>query len=107
MVLARLAGFEPAGLIVEIMNEDGTMAHLPQLRVIAERFGLKLITIEDLVAYRMGKERIVERQVDIKLPTTFGDFELIAFQQTTTGEEHLALVKGTWTPGSCGYTPPV
>jgi 3,4-dihydroxy 2-butanone 4-phosphate synthase/GTP cyclohydrolase II len=96
--LARLAGFEPAGLIVEIMNEDGTMARLPELRVIAERFGLKLITIEDLVAYRMGKERIVERQVDIKLPTTFGDFELIAFQQTTTGEEHLALVKGTWTP---------
>ncbi len=96
--LARLAGFEPAGLIVEIMNEDGSMARLPQLRVIAKRFGLKLISIEDLVAYRMQKERIVERQVDVKLPTAYGDFELVAYKQTTTGEEHLALTKGTWTP---------
>ncbi|MCB0770186.1 MAG: bifunctional 3,4-dihydroxy-2-butanone-4-phosphate synthase/GTP cyclohydrolase II [Flavobacteriales bacterium] len=95
--LSRLAGFEPAGLIVEIMNEDGTMARLPELRVIAERFGLKLISIEDLVAYRMRNERIVERQVDVKLPTRFGDFELVAYQQTTTGEEHLALIKGSWT----------
>jgi 3,4-dihydroxy 2-butanone 4-phosphate synthase/GTP cyclohydrolase II len=95
--LSRLAGFEPAGLIVEIMNEDGTMARLPELRVIAERFGMKLISIEDLVAYRMRNERIVERQVDVKLPTVFGDFELAAYQQTTTGEEHLALTKGSWT----------
>ena len=96
--LARLAGFEPAGCIVEILNEDGTMARLPQLQVIAERFGLKLISIEDLVAYRMRTERIVERQVDVHLPTTYGDFQLHAYRQTTTGEEHLALVKGSWDP---------
>jgi 3,4-dihydroxy 2-butanone 4-phosphate synthase / GTP cyclohydrolase II len=96
--LARLAGFEPAGLIVEIMNDDGTMARLPQLREIAKRFELKLISIEDLVAYRMRTERLVERQVDVKLPTLHGDFELVAFRQTTTGDDHLALVKGTWDP---------
>ncbi len=94
--LARLAGFEAAGLIVEIMNDDGTMARLPELRVIAERFNLKLISIEDLVAYRMRTERLVERQVDVKLPTVYGDFDLVAYKQTTTGEEHLALIKGTW-----------
>jgi len=96
--LARLAGFEPAGCIVEILNEDGTMARLPQLQVIAKKFGLKLISIEDLVAYRMRTERIVERQVDVQLPTAYGDFELHAYRQTTTGEEHLALVKGRWDP---------
>jgi len=96
--LARMAGFEPAGLIVEIMNDDGTMARLPELRVIAERFNLKLISIEDLVAYRMRTERIVERQVDVKLPTVYGDFDLVAYHQTTTNEEHLALIKGSWTP---------
>lgn len=96
--LARLAGFEPAGLIVEIMNEDGTMARLPQLQEIAKRFNMKLISIEALVAYRMRTERIVERQVDVKLPTEFGDFELVAYKQTTTGEDHLALIKGTWEP---------
>lgn len=96
--LARMAGFEPAGLIVEIMNEDGTMARLPQLQEIAKRFDMKLISIEDLVAYRMRTERIVERQVDVKLPTRYGDFQLVAYKQTTTGEEHLALIKGTWEP---------
>lgn len=96
--LARLAGFEPAGLIVEILNDDGTMARLPQLREIAKQFDLKLISIEDLVAYRMRTERLVERQVEVDLPTTHGDFKLIAFRQTTTGEEHLALVKGEWAP---------
>ncbi len=96
--LARLAGFEPAGLIVEIMNDDGTMARLPELRVIAKQFGLKLISIEDLVAYRMRTERLVERQVDVKLPTVHGDFELVAYRQTTTGDDHLALIKGTWDP---------
>jgi 3,4-dihydroxy 2-butanone 4-phosphate synthase / GTP cyclohydrolase II len=95
--LARLAGFEPAGVIVEILNEDGSMARLPQLRVIAQRFGLRLITIADLVAYRMRHERLVERVVDVKLPTEHGDFELIAYRQIDNGEEHLALVKGTWT----------
>jgi 3,4-dihydroxy 2-butanone 4-phosphate synthase/GTP cyclohydrolase II len=96
--LARLAGFEPAGMIVEIMNDDGTMARLPELRDIAVRFGLKLISIADLVAYRMRTERLVERVVDVKLPTENGDFDLIAYRQVNTGEEHLALVKGTWTP---------
>jgi 3,4-dihydroxy 2-butanone 4-phosphate synthase / GTP cyclohydrolase II len=94
--LARLAGFEPAGLIVEIMNDDGTMARLPELREIAVRFGLKLISIADLVAYRMRTERLVERVVEVKLPTEHGDFDLIAYKQVNTGEEHLALVKGTW-----------
>ena len=96
--LARLAGFEPAGCIVEILNEDGTMARLPELQVIAKKFGLKLISIEDLVAYRMRTERIVEPQVDVQLPTTYGSFTLHAYRQTTTGEEHLALVKGSWDP---------
>lgn len=96
--LARLAGFEAAGAIVEIMNEDGSMARLPQLVEIAKRFDMRLISIEDLVAYRMRNERIIERQVDVNLPTRYGDFKLIAYLQTTTGEEHLALVKGTWEP---------
>ena len=95
--LAKLAGFEPAGLIVEILNEDGTMARLPELRVIAKKFGLKLISIEDLVAYRMRTESLVDRQVEVNLPTEHGDFRLVAFTQTTTNEEHLALIKGTWT----------
>jgi len=94
--LARLAGMEPAGVIVEILNEDGSMARLPELRVIAQRFGLKLITIEALVAYRMGHERLVERVVDVDLPTDHGDFKLVAYKQVDNGEEHLALVKGTW-----------
>jgi 3,4-dihydroxy 2-butanone 4-phosphate synthase/GTP cyclohydrolase II len=96
--LARLAGFEPAGCIVEILNEDGSMARLPQLLEIAARFDLKVVSIEDLVAYRMDTERIVERLVDVDLPTRWGDFQLIAYRQTTTDEEHLALIKGTWGP---------
>jgi 3,4-dihydroxy 2-butanone 4-phosphate synthase/GTP cyclohydrolase II len=96
--LARLAGFEPAGCIVEILNEDGSMARLPQLLDIASRFDLKVVSIEDLVAYRMDTERIVERQVDVELPTSMGEFQLIAYRQTTTNEEHLALVKGSWGP---------
>ncbi len=96
--LARLAGFEPAGCIVEILNEDGSMARLPQLLEIAARFDLKVVSIEDLVAYRMDTERIVERLVDVDLPTCWGDFQLIAYRQTTTDEEHLALCKGTWGP---------
>ncbi len=96
--LSRLAGFEPAGVIVEILNEDGSMARLPELRVIAQRFGLKLITIEALVAHRMRHERLVERIVDVKLPTDHGDFDLYAYKQIDNGEEHLALVKGKWSP---------
>lgn len=95
--LARLAGFEPAGVIVEILNEDGTMARLPQLRTIAKKFDLKLISIEDLIKYRLSKETLVEREVKIKLPTEFGDFDMIAYTDKNSGEEHLALIKGEWT----------
>jgi 3,4-dihydroxy 2-butanone 4-phosphate synthase/GTP cyclohydrolase II len=94
--LSRLAGYEPAGLIVEIMNEDGSMARLPQLVEIAKKFDLKIITIEDLIAYRMKNETLIEELVEIKLPTKYGDFKLKAFKQITTGEEHLALIKGQW-----------
>ena len=94
--LARMAGLYPAGVLVEIMNEDGTMARLPDLFKIAERFDLKVISIEDMVAYRMKEETLIEKEVEVKLPTDYGDFQLHAFTQTTTGEEHLALVKGTW-----------
>jgi 3,4-dihydroxy 2-butanone 4-phosphate synthase/GTP cyclohydrolase II len=94
--LARLAGFEPCGALVEIMNEDGTMARLPELVKIAERFDLKLITIKDLISYRLAKESIVERQVEVQMPTNWGDFNLIAYNVTTNNQEHLALVKGSW-----------
>ncbi|MBP9160005.1 MAG: bifunctional 3,4-dihydroxy-2-butanone-4-phosphate synthase/GTP cyclohydrolase II [Flavobacteriales bacterium] len=94
--LARMAGFEPAGVLVEIMNVDGTMARLPQLREVAKRFDLKLISIEDLVAYRMQTERSVIREVEVDMPTEYGDFRLIAYRHKETSEEHLALVKGTW-----------
>lgn len=94
--LARLAGLEPAGVLVEIMNADGTMARLPELREVAKKFDLKLISIEDLVAYRMRTERSVERVVEVNMPTEHGEFKLIAYRQKDSGEEHLALVKGTW-----------
>lgn len=94
--LARLAGMEPAGVLVEIMNEDGTMARLPELREVARKFNLKLISIADLVAFRMRTERSVERVVEVNMPTDYGDFHLIAYRQKDSGEEHLALVKGTW-----------
>jgi 3,4-dihydroxy 2-butanone 4-phosphate synthase/GTP cyclohydrolase II len=96
--LARLCGYEPAGAIVEIMNDDGTMARLPQLIELAKRFDLKIITIQDLIKYRMLRESLIERQVDeVDMPTAFGDFKLLAFKQITSDETHLALVKGTWT----------
>ena len=94
--LARLAGFEPAGVIVEIMNEDGTMARLPDLIKIAKKFDLKIISIEDLISYRLEKESLIERKIKVKMPTLMGKFNLIAFEQNTTGQEHLALIKGTW-----------
>ena len=94
--LSRLAGYEPAGLIVEIMNEDGSMARLPELKKIAKKFELKIITIEDLISYRMRHETLIEEVVQVDMPTKYGDFKLKAFKQTTTGEEHLALIKGTW-----------
>lgn len=93
---ARLAGFRPAGVLVEIMNEDGTMARLPQLRAVAKRFELKLVSIKDLIAYRLKKESQVRRRVDVELPTDYGDFKLAAYEQIDTGEVHLALIKGAW-----------
>lgn len=94
--LARLAGFRPAGVLVEIMNEDGTMARLPDLRVVADKFKLKLITIKDLINYRMKTESQVKRQVEVNMPTAYGDFSLVAFEELNTKEVHMALVKGTW-----------
>ncbi len=94
--LSRLAGFEPAGVIVEILNEDGTMARLPQLIKIAKRFDLKIISIEDLIEYRIKTESLIDRIVDVKMPTKWGDFQLHAYKETNSGKEHLALVKGEW-----------
>lgn len=94
--LSRLAGFEPAGVIVEILNEDGTMARLPQLIKIASQFNLKIISIEDLIKYRLEKETLVEREVEINLPTEIGEFRMIAFTDKNNGEEHVALIKGFW-----------
>ena len=94
---ARLAGFNAAGLIVEILNEDGSMARLPQLIEIAKRFKLKLVSIEDLINYRLQHESLIEKLVEVDMPTKHGDFKLAAFKQTTSGEEHLAITKGNWT----------
>ncbi len=95
---ARLAGFQPAGVLVEILNEDGTMARLPDLRKVADRFNLKLVSIKDLIEYRLKKETLIERVVRVKMPTDFGDFELQSYRQTNTEEIHLALIKGSWKP---------
>jgi len=94
--LARLAGLNPAGVLVEIMNEDGSMARLPELRVIADKFDLKLISIQDLISHRMRNDSLIERVVRIDLPTTKGEFELQAYRQKDTEQEHLALIKGEW-----------
>jgi len=96
--LARLAGLEPAGVIVEIMNEDGSMARLPELMQIAERFDLKLVSIEDLVAYRMEKESLIKRASEQKLADDPSGFRLVTYTQTTTGNTHVALVLGDWQP---------
>jgi len=93
---ARLAGMQPAGVIVEIMNEDGTMARLPDLIKIAKKHNLKLVTIKDLIAYRIKHETLVTREIEINLPTEHGNFKMVHYTQTTTGEEHLALTKGEW-----------
>ena len=93
---ARLAGFEPAGVIVEIMNEDGTMARLPQLMKVAEKFDIKIVSIEDLVAYRMEYDSLIEKKEDFNIETRFGKFRLRAYQQTTNDQVHIALTKGTW-----------
>ena len=94
--LAKLAGLKPAGVIVEIMNEDGSMARLPELFKIAEKHDLKIISIEDLVAFRMRRETLIERLETIKLPTDHGEFMLTAYKQTNTNRNHIALHKGTW-----------
>ncbi len=94
--LAKLAGFAEAGVLVEIMNEDGTMARLPQLREIAKKFDLKLVSIKDLIEYRLQKETLIKEAVRVKMPTKYGIFELIAFEQLSTGEIHLAMKKGEW-----------
>lgn len=95
--LSRLAGLTPGGVLVEIMNEDGTMARLPDLMKISEKFGLKIISIENLISFLIDKESLVEMGERVKLPTDFGDFELIPFKQLSTGMEHVALIKGSWT----------
>ena len=94
--LARLAGLSPAGVLVEIMNEDGTMARLPDLMKVKERFSLKLISIKDLIEYRISRESLIKKEVTVKMPTEFGDFDLTAFEQINTGEVHMALTKGEW-----------
>jgi 3,4-dihydroxy 2-butanone 4-phosphate synthase/GTP cyclohydrolase II len=93
---ARLAGFEPAGVIVEIMNDDGTMARLPQLLKVAKKFDLKIVSIEDLVAYRMEYDSLIEKKDDFNIETRFGKFRLRAYQQTTNDQIHIALTKGNW-----------
>ncbi|MDR2010703.1 MAG: bifunctional 3,4-dihydroxy-2-butanone-4-phosphate synthase/GTP cyclohydrolase II [Bacteroidales bacterium] len=94
----RMAGLKPGGALVEIMNEDGTMARLPQLIEIAEKFDLKIISIEDLIKYRLKTESLIERGEKAKLPTEYGDFQIIPFRQKSNGAEHAALIKGTWAP---------
>jgi 3,4-dihydroxy 2-butanone 4-phosphate synthase/GTP cyclohydrolase II len=94
--LARLAGFEPAGVLVEILKEDGEMARLPDLREVAERWNLKLISVQDLIKYRLQTESLITREIAVQLPTEWGDFDLYAYTQRSNGTKHLALVKGAW-----------
>ncbi|MDI9865078.1 bifunctional 3,4-dihydroxy-2-butanone-4-phosphate synthase/GTP cyclohydrolase II [Flectobacillus sp. DC10W] len=96
MDFAKLAGFKPSGVLIEVLNEDGTMARLPDLRRMADKFNLKLVTIKDLVEYRLKTESLIKREIGVDMPTEHGHFDLIAFKQLNTGESHLALVKGTW-----------
>ena len=97
--LARLSGLQPAAALIEIINEDGTMARLPQLREVAQRFGLKIITIKDLIAYRLRSESIVERGEEVMMPTQWGQFRLIPFKQKSNGLEHIVLFKGDISDG--------
>ncbi len=94
--LARLSGLYPAAALIEIMNEDGTMARMPDLLKVAEKFGIKIITIRDLISYRLKQESIIEKGETANLPTKYGDFKIIPFRQLSNGLEHVALVKGTW-----------
>jgi 3,4-dihydroxy 2-butanone 4-phosphate synthase/GTP cyclohydrolase II len=102
--LARLANLEPAGVLVEVMNEDGTMARLPQLLTIAKRFQLKIISIKDLIDFRLKTDSLIEELVRVSMPTKFGLFELVAFKEKLSGAEHLALVKGEWKEGEAVLT---
>ena len=97
--LARLAGCRPVGVLVEILNDDGTMARVPDLMRIAKEYDLKVVTIKDLIAYRMRTETLVQRAVEVAMPTRYGDFRMVAFEERLTGDVHLALVKGTWADG--------
>ena len=97
--LARLAGLKPAGILVEILNEDGTMARLPELMKVAEKFDLKLISIEDLVAYRMEHDSLINKKEDFQINTKYGSYRLRAYQQTTNDQVHIALTKGNWKNG--------
>ncbi len=95
---ARLAGFYPAGVLVEIMNDDGSMARVPDLQKVAKKFDMKLVSIKDLIAYRIQKESLIEKVTDVNMPTEFGAFKLAAYKQTSTGDVHMALIKGEWEP---------
>jgi 3,4-dihydroxy 2-butanone 4-phosphate synthase/GTP cyclohydrolase II len=95
---ARLAGFYPAGVLVEIMNEDGSMARVPDLQKVAKKYDMKLVSIKDLIAYRIKKESLIEKVTDVNMPTEFGSFKLAAYKQTSTGDVHMALIKGEWEP---------
>lgn len=96
--LARLSGLQPAAALIEILNEDGTMARMPQLQKVAQKFGLKIIAIRDLIAYRLKQESMVERGPEVDMPTIYGHFQDITFRQKSNGLEHVALIKGTWEP---------
>ena len=96
--LARMAGLYPAAALIEIMNEDGTMARMPELRELAARYGMRIVPIRDLIAYRLKQESLVERGVEVDMPTHYGHFRLIPFRQLSNGLEHVALIKGHWEP---------
>ena len=95
--LARMAGLQPAGVLIEIMNDDGTMARLPELIELAQKFNLKIITIKDLITYRLRSESLIQRGEEVNLPTQNGEFRVIPFKQLSNGQEHIALIKGEWT----------
>jgi 3,4-dihydroxy 2-butanone 4-phosphate synthase/GTP cyclohydrolase II len=96
MDFARLAGFKPSGVLIEVLNEDGSMARLPDLRKLADKHKLKLVTIKDLIEYRLAKESLIKREIGVNMPTEWGSFELVAFKQINTDDTHLALIKGSW-----------
>jgi 3,4-dihydroxy 2-butanone 4-phosphate synthase/GTP cyclohydrolase II len=96
MDFAKLAGFKPSGVLIEVLNEDGSMARLPDLRRIADKFDMKLVTIKDLIEYRLATESLIQREIGVDMPTEWGHFDLIAYKQKNTGDTHLALIKGTW-----------